>query len=192
MNGIRSVRTTNSWWASVGASQDQSKLLGALISRVLRGSKPRGRRPGRARSVDQRGPVVKETRQSQTRLSASNRSRLLAAYAAGAPVQELTARFGVHRGTVWEMARRTGLDTRTPALSEQTRQEAARLYRHGLTLVQTAEQIGISDEAVRAAVVACGGTIRPRGRRVISVVGRATSSRTLARSVGCLRSRYRT
>lgn len=39
-----------------------------------------------------------------------------------------------------------------------------------MTLVQIAERLGISgDEAVRAAVVACGGTIRPRGRRAISV-----------------------
>jgi len=36
--------------------------------------------------VDQRGPVVEETRQSQTRLSASNRRELLVAYTAGVPV----------------------------------------------------------------------------------------------------------
>lgn len=107
--------------------------------------------------------MVEGTCQSQTRLSASNRSELLAAYAAGVPVQELTARFGVYRGTVWEMARRAGLDTRASALSEQTRQEAARLYGDGMTLMQIAERLGISDEAVRAAERS------PRGRRVTSV-----------------------
>lgn len=90
---------------------------------------------------------------------------MLAAYTAGVPVQELTARFGVHRGTVWAVVRRAGLDARTPGVSVETREEAARLYADGLTLVQVARQLGLGDEAVRAAVVACGGTIRPRGRR---------------------------
>ncbi|AVZ41103.1 hypothetical protein CT688_05965 [Dietzia sp. JS16-p6b] len=102
-------------------------------------------------------------------MSGSNRSALLAAYAAGVPVQELTARIGVRRGTAWEMARGTGLDTRIPVLFEQTRQEASRLYGDVMTLVPIAERLGISDEEGRAAVVACCGTIRPRGRRFISV-----------------------
>lgn len=148
---------------------NQSKPLGTLISLVLRGSRSCGQHLGGARMADQRGPVVEETRQSQTRLSAPNRRELLAAYAVGVPVQELASRFGVHRATVWETARRAGLDARTPELAAETRAEAARLYEDGLTLARVAGRLGASDEAVRSAVLECGGVIRPRGRRPIRV-----------------------
>ncbi|WP_232299654.1 helix-turn-helix domain-containing protein [Leucobacter komagatae] len=107
----------------------------------------------------------KSSSQSQTRLSASNRKDLLAGYAEGVPVQELARRFNVHRATVREIARRAGHASRKPELSDDKRAEAARLYKDGLTLAQVGEYLGISDEGVRAAVVARGGTIRPRGRR---------------------------
>ncbi|MGO1920317.1 MAG: helix-turn-helix domain-containing protein [Microbacterium sp.] len=115
--------------------------------------------------TDVRGPVRENARQAQTRLSASNRAELLAGYTAGVSVRELADRFGVHRGTVWEMARRAGLAVRQPELSESVRAQAAQLYGRGLTLAQVAAQLGISNEAVRSAVIACGGTIRPAGRR---------------------------
>lgn len=117
--------------------------------------------------ADQRGPVVEDSRQSQTRLSASNRRELIAAYASGVQVKELASRFNVHRATVWEVARRAGLDARTLEVSAATREEAARLYGEGFTLAQVASQLGISDDAVRSAVLACGGAIRPRGRRPV-------------------------
>ncbi|WP_166355755.1 helix-turn-helix domain-containing protein [Phytoactinopolyspora limicola] len=98
-------------------------------------------------------------------MSASNRAELLAGYAAGVPVRELATRFDVHRGAVWEVARRAGLELRRPELSEATRAEAARLYGEGLTLAGVAAQLGISDDSVRAAVIAYGGTVRPAGRR---------------------------
>ncbi|AEF41907.1 hypothetical protein AS9A_3466 [Hoyosella subflava DQS3-9A1] len=34
-----------------------------------------------------------------------------------------------------------------------------------MTLEEVTTELGVGDEAVRSAVVACGGTIRPRGRR---------------------------
>ncbi|WP_373567203.1 helix-turn-helix domain-containing protein [Brevibacterium moorei] len=103
---------------------------------------------------------------SQTRLNAQSRAELLAAYSEGAPVQELAKRFGVHRGTVHALARRAGLRPRNgPELPNSVREEAARLYANGLTLLDAGRQLGISNDAVRAAVVSCGGTIRPKGRR---------------------------
>lgn len=105
--------------------------------------------------------------QSQTRLSASNREELLVGYAEGVPVQELARRFNVHRATVREIARRAGYPIRAPEHPEALRTEAARLYNEGFTLTQVAKQLGIGDEAVRSAVVATGGTIRPKGRRHI-------------------------
>ena len=120
--------------------------------------------------ADARGPMRKNSSQSQTRLSASNREELLAEYAEGVPVQELSARFNIHRATVREIARRAGHPSRAPEHSEQVRTEAARLYAEGLTLSQVAGQLEIGDEAVRSAVVANGGMIRPKGRRRSTLV----------------------
>lgn len=141
------------------------KPLKTLISHVIKGSR-RGRgNPPRSRIADQRGPVRENSAQTQTRLSASNRAELLAAYADGVPVQQLAARFKVHRSTVSEIARRAGLEPRSPTLQQPVREEAARLYADGLTLVEVGVRLGISHNAVRSAVVACGGTLRPAGRR---------------------------
>lgn len=51
------------------------------------------------------------------------------------------------------------------APTEEVQTEAARLYMEGLTLAQVSQRLGISDDSVRAAVLAAGGTIRPAGRR---------------------------
>lgn len=117
--------------------------------------------------TDERGPVRENSRQSQTRLSVSNRAELIAGYADGVPVRELATRFNVHRGTVREIARQAGLEARRPELPEAIRQDAGRLYADGLTLAQVAARLGISNEAVRSAVVDSGGTIRSGGRRRI-------------------------
>lgn len=148
-----------------GCFSNPRKPLRTLISHVIKGSQARRPRVQRARIADERGPVAENSLRPQTRLSASNRAELLTGYAAGVPVRELAARFEVHRGTVWDVARRAGLEPRRPELSEATRAEAARLYGEGLTLAGVAAQLGISDDTVRAAVIACGGTIRPAGRR---------------------------
>lgn len=121
------------------------------------------------RMVDSRGPMRENSSQSQTRLSASNRAKLLAGYADGVPVQELAERFKIHRATVRVIAGREGHPRRAPEHPEQLRAEAARLYAEGLTLNEVALQLGISDEAVRSAVVVLGGQIRPKGRRRIHV-----------------------
>lgn len=149
--------------AWVGLSRcfsNPSKPLRSLISRVLKGSSQGGPRTRSARKADQRGPVRENSRQSQTCLSASNRAELVAAHRSGVPVSELTLPFGVHRSTVRQLARRTGLETRSLKMAAGVRSETARLYESGHTLVQIAERLGISDEAVRAAVVAAGGTVR--------------------------------
>lgn len=81
-----------------------------------------------------RGPMRENSSQPQTRLSASNRERLLAGYTEGVPIQELAARFKIHRATVREIVRRAGHPRRSPEHSEQIRTEAAHLYAEGLTL----------------------------------------------------------
>ncbi|WP_101556553.1 helix-turn-helix domain-containing protein [Brevibacterium aurantiacum] len=98
-------------------------------------------------------------------MNASNRAEVLAGYVAGVPVRELANRFGIHRATVWEIARSAGVDVRRPGLSDKVRMRAARLYAEGMTLAEVAKKLRISNEAVRSAVIARGGTIRPAGRR---------------------------
>ena len=139
--------------------------LKSLISRVLKGSRRPQTRSADAGRIDQRGPVTGNSVQSQTRLSASNRAEVLAGYVSGVPVRELADRFGIHRATVWAIARSAGVDVRRPELSDKVRARAARLYAGGMTLADVAKKLRISNEAVRSAVIARGGTIRPAGRR---------------------------
>ena len=139
-----------------------SKPRRTLISRVLKGSKTQRQRTGTPHTTDSRGPLRENSSQSQTRLSASNREELLVGYAEGVPVQELAARFNIHRATVREIARRAGHPSRAPEHSQQLRSEAARLYAEGFTLSQVAVQLGIGDEAVRSAVVANGARFDPK------------------------------
>lgn len=131
-----------------GCFSNPANPLKSLISHVIKGSRRPQRRGEAARITDQRGPVRDNSRQTQTRLSASNRADLLAGYADGVPVRELATRFGVHRGTVREVARRAGIAARQPELPTRKRAQAARLYEGGLTLAQVAEQLGISDAGV--------------------------------------------
>ncbi len=92
------------------------------------------------------------------------RAELVAAYQAGEPVRTIAARFGVHRGTVSECVRQAGVPAREPGLDADRRTRAAVLYESGLTLAQVADQVAAGVETVRTAVLAEGGTIRPRGR----------------------------
>lgn len=147
---------------------NSNKPLRALIRRVLKGSRQSTERPPRSPILDQRGRVAEKSPIVQTRLNAQNRTRLLAEYADGAPVNELARRYSIHRATVHGMARRAGLPPRNgPELPQQVREDAAALYAGGLSLLKVARRLGISDDAVRDAVVACGGTIRPRGRHIV-------------------------
>lgn len=121
------------------------------------------RAPGERRFQTPTTPSIVKSR--QTRLNASTRAELLDGYASGVPVRVLAERFGVHRSTVREIAAKAKISPRRRSLSERDAQEATRLYTDGMTLVEVSARLGVGDEAVRAAVVACGGTIRPRGRR---------------------------
>lgn len=115
--------------------------------------------------MDQRGPVLKNTVQSQTRLSASDRAEVLAGYVSGVPVRELASRFGIHRTTAWEIATAAGVEVRRPGLPDEVRARAARLYNEGMTLAQVAKELCISADAARSGVLASGGVMRPRGRQ---------------------------
>ena len=137
--------------------------LRTLVRRVLRGSKVHLSRTQSTRHHDERGPLARYSRGPQTGLNVANRKKLVAGYAAEVPVKELAERFGVHRATVNRIAAQAGLQARRVPLSEQRQAEAARLYGEGLTLREVAAKLGTGKDAVRSAVIACGGTIRPGG-----------------------------
>ena len=108
---------------------------------------------------------MKNSVQTQTRLAPSRRAELVADYAAGMPVRAISAKYGVHRGTIPELVRREGMAIRMPGLDVDEQARAASLYGIGMTLAHVALRMGVSDEAVRKAVLADGRVIRPRGRR---------------------------
>lgn len=152
-----------------GCFSNPRKPVRSLIRRVLKGPRRPASRPPRQPIEDVRGPVATKSPVTQTRLSACDRADLLDRYAKGERVKDLAERFGVHRGTVWALAERAGLPSRKgPEHPQHVRDEAVELYASGLSLLKVGRRLGISDDAVRAAVVAAGGTIRPRGRHSVA------------------------
>ncbi|TDP90410.1 sigma-70-like protein [Leucobacter luti] len=139
--------------------------LKSLISRVLRGSERRGPRGRATERHDTRGAVAKNPAKSQTRLTPERRAELVADYVAGTPVRAIATKYGVHRGTIPTLIRRAGAEVRVAGLDAEERKLASSLYENGMTLAQVAGQMGVSDEAVRQAVLDQGGQIRPKGRR---------------------------
>lgn len=81
------------------------------------------------------------------------------------PVKAISAKYGVHRGTIPSLVRRAGVAVRVAGLDAEERARASSLYESGMTLKQVAQHMNIGDEAVRQAVIGEVGTIRPRGRR---------------------------
>lgn len=94
---------------------------------------------------------------------------LVADYESGMPVRAIAAKYGVHRGTISTFALRAGASLRTPGLSDEGRARAVALYADGLTLQEVADRLAVDPKTVRNAVVTEGGSLRPRGRRPVSL-----------------------
>ncbi len=152
------------WVDLPGRFSNPRPALRTLISRVFRGSEGRRPRSRASERHDTRGPVAKNRVQSQTRLRAARQAELIADYEAGMPVKAISAKYGVHRGTVSALVRRAGVAVRVGGLDAEERARASSLYKSGVTLKQVAQHLGVGDEAVSQAVIGEGGTIRPRGR----------------------------
>jgi DNA-directed RNA polymerase specialized sigma24 family protein len=139
--------------------------LKSLIRRVLKGSEGRGPRSRAPERRDMRGLVAQNPAKAQTRLTPERRAELVADYVAGMPVRAIATKYGVHRGTIPTLVRRAGAEVRAAGLDAEESKLASSRYENGMTLAQVAAQMGISDEAVRQAVLNHGGQIRPKGRR---------------------------
>lgn len=139
--------------------------LKSLITRALQGKRARLSHPSKAVRSEVCGRVVNKALKTQTRLSYSSRQKVVAAHAAGTPVEEIASRFGICRGTVWKIVTSAGQPTRSHELSPAVQEEVRRLYESGLTLAEITKKLGVGRVNARAIIISEGGTMRSRGRR---------------------------
>ncbi len=96
-------------------------------------------------------------RQVQNHQNKPRTEAVIDAYAAGVPVKEIAAEFGIARQTVTEICKREGVALRPKrALSPSQIQEAARRYDSGDSLVAVGKYLRVDAETVRHALRAAG------------------------------------
>lgn len=89
-------------------------------------------------------------------------AELVATYQAGATIDELAARFAVHRTTVMGHLGRSGVTRRQRGLAPEQVEEAARFYLGGWSLARVGDHFQVGAETVRRNLMSAGCTIRPR------------------------------
>jgi DNA-binding transcriptional ArsR family regulator len=87
---------------------------------------------------------------------------LVAAYSAGATVNQLAVRFEISRDTVGKHLRRRGVDTKPPGIYPADVPEAARLYEGGWSLQRVAEKFGTTASTAQRRLLEVGVVMRPR------------------------------
>ena len=86
---------------------------------------------------------------------------LLAAYAAGTPIDRVAEHFGIHRTTALNIVKREGVPRRWKTI-ERHLEEARELYDSGLSMAKVGQHFGVSTDAVREAFLRHSVPIRPR------------------------------
>lgn len=102
------------------------------------------------------------------KLASDQVKQLVAFYKQGDSIYELSRRFGIHRGTVKDHLRRAGIAIRPgnqAKLSDDDKDEIAKLYAAGLSINKLALQFGVTDNPVHNA-------LRERGVRMRDARGR--------------------
>lgn len=74
-------------------------------------------------------------------------------YLAGASVNELAERYGVHRATVSAHPTQRGVTRRQPGLGVEEAAEAVKLHLGGVSMRAIAQCMGVGRKAVRRALV---------------------------------------
>lgn len=97
---------------------------------------------------------------TQRRLTADQVAELVAEYQVGADMNELAARWDVHRTTVAGHLRNAGVALRRRGLSVEQLGEAVQLYGEGWSLQRLAERIGCDAETVRTHLLRAGVRMR--------------------------------
>lgn len=90
---------------------------------------------------------------AQTFLTLSEVDQLVADYEAGSGVQQLSAKCGIHRATVFAHLQRREVPRRRPGFNEQEQAEAVHLSREGISMRAIGRQMGVDRKAVRVALV---------------------------------------
>jgi len=90
---------------------------------------------------------------------------IVVAYASGATVEELAAKYNVHRITIGKQLRKRGIQTAAPRVRPEYVCEAVQLYEAGSTLVQIAARFGVGRNTIRLHLIASGVQMRKKGRR---------------------------
>ena len=100
----------------------------------------------------------------QRRLSEHDAENLVRSYGGGVSIDALARRFSVHRTTVMDHLRRSGVQRRriVRKLTDRTVRQAATLYRRGESLKVVAARFGIDARTLAREFQNAGVQIRPR------------------------------
>jgi DNA-directed RNA polymerase specialized sigma24 family protein len=115
-------------------------------------------------TISRRRPPVRQ-RQVQRRLTAEQAQQLATEYEAGASIQELAARWGIHRTTVAAQLRQTGVQLRSRGVPADRRAEVVRLYNHGWSCQRLAERYGCNATTVWKVLQRAGVRLRASWER---------------------------
>ena len=97
-----------------------------------------------------------------TSLTSAQRTDIANLYAAGVPVSDICARFGVAKDTVIRTRKRAGLPQRRRGLTELQGDEAEAMYASGKSLMTIAKHLSAGVGAVRGCLVRRGVSMRMR------------------------------
>jgi DNA-binding MarR family transcriptional regulator len=101
----------------------------------------------------------------QRRLTDNEIDDLVTQYQAGATIDVLAEKMGLHRTTVIDQLERQGVPRRSPRkLTDEVVSSAVRRYTSGETLAEIAEHLHVSPTTLTRELRLAGTTIRPRGR----------------------------
>jgi uncharacterized protein (DUF433 family) len=96
--------------------------------------------------------AARSERQVQTRITDAEGVRLIAAYQAGAQINQLGLDFGINRNTVSSILRSSGIELRRRGLPADSVADIAALYLAGWSLASIGDHFGCTAETVRHAL----------------------------------------
>ena len=94
----------------------------------------------------------------------SKRDSILEARQSGQAVKDIALRFGVHRGTVWQIVKQAGMQPRRTALTVASVVAVRSFYEAGHSVVRTARQFGVGKNTMLAFMRQHNIPRRGRGR----------------------------
>jgi hypothetical protein len=97
-----------------------------------------------------------------TSLTSAQHTDIADLYAAGVPVSDICARFGISKDTVIRTRKRAGVPQRRRGLTESQGDEAEAMYISGKSLMTIAKRLGVGVGAVRGCLVRRGVRMRLR------------------------------